>query len=107
LLTCALQQEAQAISENDQKMVHSDGSGGKQLGLGVYISPGFKEWEVDEEQEPYDCAVLVGRDDWPGVRKAWVPQRYRLANKQTCSILWGTSPPVYREYTCNYNSQKF
>lgn len=82
-------------------MVHSLGLAGMQLGLGVYLTPRFRDWEntyPDPDVEYWDCQVVADRAAWNAVRKAWIPQRYWFNGETTCSILWFDFTPTYREH---------
>ncbi|RMZ84418.1 hypothetical protein DV738_g461, partial [Chaetothyriales sp. CBS 135597] len=100
--------EAEAIFNNGRKAVQSNGSGARQLGNGIYISPKFQDYSTSGTAEPgeepvkdtnWDCLGTIDPDFWAGLNKAWIPGRFefpedRQENPDTCSpqILWGMAP---------------
>jgi hypothetical protein len=68
------------IRENDMKAVVSDGTRGRQLGDGAYLSPAFQEYTVTDPSKgtPWDCAVTMESGDWDGLAKAWIPRLYQF-----------------------------
>jgi Family of unknown function (DUF5910) len=83
--------------------VQSEGTSGRQLGPGVYISPASMDWpDYDPDKGiPWDCAVTIDAVTWAGLNKAWIPKFYefpedREANPDKCKplTLW---TPRWRE----------
>lgn len=85
--------------------MQSIGTGARQLGPGIYISPGFQDFPEFNRDEgiPWDCAVTIDAGDWNAFKKAWVPRYYefpedRENNPDTCNplALWTMRRP-FRE----------
>lgn len=85
--------EADLIAANDGKAVQSVGTGGRQLGDGLYISPAFQDFADFDTSKgtPWDCNVTADTDAWDGFKKAWIPQFFQFpedcANNQNCEEL--------------------
>lgn len=67
----------------------SVGTGGKQLGAGTYISPGFQEFYPGNDPlfaAFWDCAITVDPTNWDTVNLAWVPKSVSIDD--ACLPLW-------------------
>ncbi|TLS30197.1 hypothetical protein PpBr36_03254 [Pyricularia pennisetigena] len=73
--------EMDAIIKNGGRAVQSNGSGARQIGRGLYITPGFKQFataeDVDDPQY-WDCAVTMDAAAWDGLKKIWLPQWFEF-----------------------------
>jgi hypothetical protein len=91
----------EAVSKNGQKAVQSIGEGARQLGPGIYLTPGFMQWpgsKIDWQGNPvtqWDCKVFMDSGLWNRLNKVWVPHYYDFQEKEgECELteIWGMTP---------------
>jgi hypothetical protein len=82
--------------------VQSNGSGGRQIGQGLYLLHNFQAWGNNDPKGKvqWDCAVTVDADAWDKWNKVYLPELYTFPEdvdddtKDTCKPLelWYPKP---------------
>lgn len=82
--------------------MQSLGTGGRQIGQGLYILPAFQSWPSPNDGKgeiQWDCIVTIDADEWDKWKKVYLPELFTFPedaekNKDTCKPLelWGMFP---------------